>query len=48
MFLGDGRVEGKKERDERRWETILRNWDLREFGVRVNLPFLIRQVELPI
>jgi len=29
-------------------EIIMRNWDLREFRVRVNLPSPIRQVRLPI
>ena len=29
-------------------EIILRNWDLREFGVRVNVPSPIRQVQVPI
>ena len=29
-------------------EIIMRNWDLREFHVRVRLPFRIRQVLLPI
>ena len=29
-------------------EIIMRNWDLREFRVRVNVPFLIQQVRLPI
>jgi hypothetical protein len=48
MFSGNGRVENKKERDKRRWEIIMRNWDLREYGVWVNLPFPIWQVWLPI
>jgi len=49
VFLGDGRVEDEKERDERiMGEIIMRNWDLREFRVRVNLLFPIRQVQLPI
>jgi len=29
-------------------EIIMRNWDLREFCVRVNLPSLIQQVHVPI
>jgi len=29
-------------------EIIMRNWDLREFRVQVNFPFLIRQVLVPI
>jgi len=29
-------------------EIIMRNWDLREFRVRVNLPSQIRQVRVPI
>jgi len=48
VFLGDGRVEHKKERDQRRWGIIMRNWDLREFHVRVNWPSPIRQVRVPI
>jgi len=40
----DGRVEDKKQRDEMRWEIIIRNWDFRELCVRVNLPCPIRQV----
>ena len=30
------------------WEIIMRNWNLREFRVQVNLPFLIWQVRVPI
>jgi len=30
------------------WEIIMRNWELREFGVQVNWPFPIQQVLLPI
>jgi len=48
VFLGDGRVKDEKERLESRWEIILRNWDSREFCVQVNLPFLIRQIRVPI
>jgi len=29
-------------------QIIMRNWELRDFPVRVNLPFPIRQVQLPI
>ena len=47
-FLGDGRVEDEKERDESRWEIILGNWDWRELCVQVNWPLLIRQVRVPI
>ena len=48
MFLGDGRVEVKNNRVERRWEIIMRNWDWREFRVQVNLPIQILQVLLRI
>ena len=47
-FLGDGRVEDKKERDVRRSVIIMRNWDLRAFHVQENLPFPIQQILLPI
>jgi len=30
------------------WEIIMRNWDLREFHVRVNLPSPMRHVRVPI
>jgi len=37
----------EKERDEKEMrEIIMRNWDLREFRLRVNLLFLIWQVLL--
>jgi len=45
VFLGADR---ERERWEEMGELIMRNWDLREFRVRVNLPFLIWQVLLPI
>jgi len=48
VILRDGRVEDEKERDERRWETIMKNWDFREFRVQVNLTFLRWQVQVPI
>ena len=48
VFLGDGRVLDEKERDERRWEIRMRNWDIREFRVPVIWPFLIWQVRVPI
>jgi hypothetical protein len=39
----------EKERDEEdMWEIIIRNWDLWEFCVRVNFPFLRGPVLLPI
>jgi len=48
-FLGDGRVEHKKERrSEEMGEIIMRTWDLREVRVRVNWPSPIRQVPVPI
>jgi len=49
VLLGDGRVEAhKRERSEEMGGIIMRNWDLREFCVRVNLPSPIRQVRVPI
>ena len=33
VFIGDGGVEDEKGEDERRWEIIMRNWNLREFRV---------------
>jgi hypothetical protein len=48
-FVGDGRVEDKKQADERIWgKNILENWDIREFHVRDNWPFPIRRVRPPI
>jgi len=41
MFLGDSRVEDVKERDERRWDLIMRNQDFREFCMQVKLQFPI-------
>jgi hypothetical protein len=38
------RVEVERERDERRWELIIRNGHFTELRVRVNLPFLQWQV----
>ena len=35
-------------RMRKRWEIMMRNWDLREFRMGVNLPFLIWQVRVPI
>jgi hypothetical protein len=35
MCSGDGRVEDKKESNEMRYETIMRNWALRKFLLRV-------------
>jgi len=48
VLWGHGSNDDEKERDKRRWETILRNWDSRELNVWDDLPFLIRQVWLPI
>jgi len=45
IFLGNGR---ERERWEDLGETIMRNWNLREFRVQVKWPLLIRQVLLPI
>jgi len=42
--IGNNIAEDMKEKDERRWEIIIRNWNLREFHVGVNLPFPIWQV----
>jgi len=44
VFLGDGRVQNDKESDEGWWEIIMRNWNLGEFRVWVNLRLLIRHV----
>jgi len=45
-FFRDGRVEDRKERAERRWQMMMRNWILRECGVQVNLTIPIWQVWL--
>ena len=45
VISGDGR---DRERWEKMGEIVMRNWDLREFRVWVNLPFLIWQLLLPI
>jgi hypothetical protein len=38
MFLGDGRVEAKREKDKSRWEIMMRNWDFTECSRQVNVP----------
>jgi len=48
VFLGNGRVEDEKERDQRRWETILWYWGLGEYPVRQHLAIPIWQARLPI
>jgi len=48
MFLGDGRLEKQKEIWEKMGEIIIRNWDIGEFRVRVNLPSPIQPVPVPI
>jgi len=46
LFLGDGRVEDERERDDRKQDTMMKNWNLWEFHVQVNQPFSICQVQL--
>jgi len=49
VFLGDGRIEDEKERDQRRLgEIIMRYWDFGEFHTGVNGPSPIQQVRDPI
>jgi hypothetical protein len=48
VLLGYSRVEDEEDSDSRRWGSIRRNWDLRDFRVQVDLPFPIRQRQFPI
>jgi len=44
-YLGNGRVEEQeREKSEEMREIIITNWNVREFGVRVNLTSSMRQV----
>jgi hypothetical protein len=36
VLLGYSRVEDEEDSDSRRWESIRRNWDLRDFCVQVD------------
>lgn len=48
VFIGDDRVEDKEEWDLKRWQIILRNWNLSEFRVSGNLPIPTPQVQLQV